>query len=236
MIPKKGYVIPRAREVDMTPQIWNGFSETGQGTLKFYPKKIQTIHYFFENRGSTIVYLQKEIEGCGTAILNKFLKNKKFIGHILINHHRLGKRCEKYAWDILKNADTLMTSQLFQKLEQIQKLWITFDQANVSAWFLGSEPLQKHILSKLQQNYRLIPDETETLFFANTLSLTTQEEIASIESALLLKWGKDIRKKIQLLIKKYGWIPYGYDGPIFWDQKFFLKKIKQLSSLPKQQL
>jgi phosphohistidine swiveling domain-containing protein len=231
MLPKKGFIVPRARQVDMVPQIWNGYSETGSGTLKYYPNKLNNIHYFFENRGSTIVYLQKEMDGCGKLILKKYLKDKNFLSKIVKLHNRLGKEGEQLAWQVLGRLNEIEGAEILAKLKQIQKAWIDFDQVNVLAWFIGGEYLKEYLSEVLTSKYHVLPREMETLFAAKILSLPTQEELVVLKLALKYQDGTPDQKVFHRLEREFGWIPYGYDGPIFWDQQHFKKKFLKLAKL-----
>jgi phosphohistidine swiveling domain-containing protein len=229
MIPKKGFFIPRTRTLSITPQIWNGFSETGSGTAKWYGKKLSEIQYLFHHKQTVQIYHQKEWDNLGNYIFKKILTQPNFFPKIVKAHTKLGKTAENTARKIFKLYNKSNERQLLASVRQLQDAWITFDQANVPVWFIAGEPMHHYITMQLLETYSLSEKEVETLCAANDLSLPALEELFILQSAINLKKGLTITHKIKYLAKEFGWIPYGYDGPEYWDETFYLNKVTALS-------
>lgn len=236
MLPKKGYFIAREREMDMVPEIWNSLSETHTNTKKWHGIKISSFNTFFINRKCICIYNQDELNEIGKFLLNKYITTPPYFNKVKRLHTPYGLKAEKLVRKVLLNQSAIRTAPALKYLSSLKKAWINFDQVNVLPWFLGADFLREYIIGQLTHKYGATPEDIDLLCAADKLSLPAQEELKSYKAALASKKGTDTAKSASLLSKEFGWIPFGYDGPNFWDHVYFQKKIKLLSKKPIGQL
>src|SRR3989344_5855676 len=205
MLPKKGYLIPRARNIDYLPSVWNTISKNHPEMLKIHGIKFNCDVLFFEDGKGIWIYEQKEWNKIAQHLLRYFIHHPNYFSRI----HR----------DQLKTGNFTLTKSI-KSLFYLQKLWFKYDRINTLPWFVGAEALKDYLYLELEK-LNIPRVKIVRLFLPRTLSLTTQEELARYKSALAVKSGKNKKKLARNLSDKFGWIPFGYDGPLYWDNQYF---------------
>ncbi len=231
MLPKKGYYIPRLREMDMVPSVWNNFSECGLGTEKWHGVRIKFYKVFFQNRTHIGIFKELEWNLTGQHLLKRFIKNPGYFNKIWRANEKTGKKTINLSRKIIGSLKHAHLYKALEALTLLKKLWIAYDQINVLPWFFGAEPLRNHLKYELSEKYKIGPEDSEILFRPNMPSLAAQEEVAVYNAAIkYLKTGAAAvtAKKIS---QNFGWMPFGYDGPNYWDKNYYERKIEKIAKI-----
>lgn len=225
MIPKKDYIIPREREMDFTPEVWNSLSETAVETKKWHGVKIECIYNFFINRKCFCIYKKANVDKAGDFIVKKYINNPAYFKKIWSLHKKFGAEAEKTTANIFKTYFQYSPKQEIQALQSLKHHWIRFDQVNVLPWYTGAEKLRENIAQQLNSKYPISEKEILELWAANSLSLPSLEEVKLLSACIAYQKGGDLKKLSKKLSTEFGWIPFGYDGPLFWDKEYYEKEI-----------
>jgi phosphohistidine swiveling domain-containing protein len=131
----------------------------------------------------------------------------------------------------------LNLDQLFAEYQKIENAWVDFDHVNMPTWLIGGEYFQIKLKNKLGM-LGISEEEIYTLLTPNELSFSAKEELGILKIALKLKsdlrsnkkWilSGDARRGMAALVKKYHWIPFGYDGPDLYDTKYYEKAVREM--------
>ena len=105
MIPKKDYIIPRAREVDMVPEIWNGISQTHPNTKKWHGIVFSGFYNMFIDRKYLSAFPKKEWEKISRHLLKKFIGNPKYFNEIKHLHKKYGLPAQNLAQKVSKRVN-----------------------------------------------------------------------------------------------------------------------------------
>ncbi len=229
MLPKKNYVIPREREMDFIPEIWNSLSETVNATKKWHGVKIPRVYNFFINRKCYCIYEKSGLEKVSKYIANRLVTKPAYFKKIWRLHKLFGKQAERIARNVLSTHQKLNSLDEPNVLRLLKANWIRFDQVNVLPWFTAAESLREYIEKRLVSQYKVPEKDIEILRNANTLSLPSLEEVSLFKAGIKHKKGIDLKILCKKLSKEFGWIPFGYDGPTFWDENFYQKKLLSLN-------
>lgn len=228
MLPKADYIIPRAREFDMNPETWNGLSDTSKRTSKLHGKTMPYMWFIIIKRMCYCVYPSKEWKEAEQYILQRFIKQPGYIKEILKLHKAYGNAAQNLARSLLKNYQVLDEAAMLKSLVQIRKAWVDFDEVNVFPWLMGGESIKEYLSKELAEKYKLSTEEIELLCSADDLSLAAKEEVKTYQIAARSSQGESLKKELNYLSREFGWIPYGYDGPTYWDVDYYFNKIKNL--------
>ncbi|OGE74261.1 MAG: hypothetical protein A3I07_00470 [Candidatus Doudnabacteria bacterium RIFCSPLOWO2_02_FULL_42_9] len=222
MLPKKGYLIPRARNIDYLPSVWNTISKNHPEMLKIHGIKFNCDVLFFEDGKGIWIYEQKEWNKIAQHLLRYFIHHPNYFSRIHRDQLKTGQALEKAVLTFLEQLKTgnFTLTKSIKSLFYLQKLWFKYDRINTLPWFVGAEALKDYLYLELEK-LNIPRVKIVRLFLPRTLSLTTQEELARYKSALAVKSGKNKKKLARNLSDKFGWIPFGYDGPLYWDNQYF---------------
>lgn len=123
--------------------------------------------------------------------------------------------------------------KLIEIIKQIQKLWIDYDQTTVLPWYLGSEPFRQMLLDEL----KIPAEDFDLLATPAQKTLASQLEHDLIHYANLIQKNAAIKKDLaKKQTHRYGHLPFGYDGPDFWDEKHFLQKLEEKLALSEEKI
>ncbi|OGZ26731.1 MAG: hypothetical protein A2365_02430 [Candidatus Nealsonbacteria bacterium RIFOXYB1_FULL_40_15] len=226
---KDKYYLFRERPTLFAPCYWNSIYQTSAKTKRLHGTVLDA-QYQHYNSG-------KMLQFCKLADWDKKEKYifKKLIARGYFDKiDKIVQRQKKKIDLFIENFDKEELSRvgfkdLFKLLKKIKALCLDYDSANVMAWLLGSDKLQEYLFKKLnlsEEDFNLIitPEEkTAVSQLENKLVIYSKE----------IKEGRrDINEAAKELSEDYGWIPFGYDGPVYWDKDYFIKKLNE--SFPTQ--
>ncbi len=227
MLPKKGFIIPRARNQDYLPAVWNVFSQSSLVTKKYHGINIKQ-SLFFKDGKALWIFKESDWKKTGQHLLNRFVREKDYFTQIYNKQKQVGLRTINLTHRIikvLKNSD-LTILELVKLIAKLENLWVEYDQINVLPWYLGSEPVKDYLFLKLGE-VGVTNKEIESLLFPKALSLAAQEEIAVLNAASNVKTFKSLSEAANKLSYDFGWMPFGYDGPEYWSSDHYFKVLKQ---------
>ena len=133
------------------------------------------------------------------------------------------------------NFSDYLLDELFEKYEIIKSAWIKFDQYNVLPWFVGGDYFGSYLKNELS-NIGLSDEETTILLTPAKPSFSAEEELQILGLSLEAVENKlntpvlpeYFLKKIDDLVLKYYWVPFGLDGPTVYNRDHYIKTIKEI--------
>ncbi len=179
---------------------------------------------------------ENDYERFGKKLVKKFLRSPRYLPKLITWSQNRQNSLKSFLEKNLSSGKVRKIPD--QKLGQ---LYITFSKKyrlfhlhNTPSWWIGSEAAHHELHTHLAENYSGSPDHllsvlTEPLEYR---SENLNEEIDFLKLAIRAKkLGVDsitIRKAIYRHSSTYGAIPFGYKTGVFWDRKYFEKKLKIL--------
>ncbi len=219
------YIVLRDRKAMLTPTIWNAEVQTSLKVKNFYGQSLTSTWIIFKQGRQISVYLKKEFEQVGKYIAARMFKYKVYFAKIEKRVIEDKNKIEKFLIEINKvDFSKQAFEQLLGQAELIKELWIKFDLANVYAWFIGGDQYKQILEKKLKLS------ENDFLTLATPLEKTYASQFENEYLKCLNKIRKnksDLEKYAEWLANKYGWLPFNYDGPEYWDKKYFIAKLKR---------
>lgn len=194
---------------------------------------------YLENEELAAFYLEEEWTKIGEYITQRIINDKKYIPFVYKLQKERGKMLVAISKEIRKSKlQNLDLNQLFAEYEKLEDAWIHFDHVNVAPWFIGGEYLQTYLRGQLE--ILGVPEKAiATLLAPSELSFSAEEELGILKIALKIKGAArkkkeqtifdDSKKAIHNLVKKYHWIPFGYDGPDLYDFKYYEKAVLEIT-------
>jgi phosphoenolpyruvate synthase/pyruvate phosphate dikinase len=229
MIRKDKYLTPRDRVGMLSPNYWNCVVQTHPKLKKIYGKSLKIVWMkIYHNDGhprQLSIYLKKDFENTGQYIARKLIGRKGFFEKL----EKGEKNCKKEALQFIRKIEKtdltkITLEEILKTAKELKKVWIEYDLWTVPAWFFAGDQYKKLLEKKLN-----LP-EADFLFLSDPLEKT---HTSKLEEAILkgILIAQEYVHKIQSLAaglsKKFGWIPFGYDGPQYWDTEYFIAKIKE---------
>lgn len=232
------YVTMRARAIMFCPAYWNSIVQSSLAVKKLYG--IGIVHAwmnFFKENGQykqKSIYLNKEVETV-----------EKYVVKCLIDKADYFTKIEKK--EMLKRKEIIEFTKKFEKtdiskknfsdliklVKKIKKIWIDYDIITVQIWFYAGDKFKETAKKRLG-----LP-EKDFIFLADPLekSYTSKLQKSLIKGALAVqKNPKKIKNITRNLSNNFGWIPFGYDGPEYWDADYFISKLKEISKIKQNYL
>lgn len=222
---KDKYIILRDRELMLTPDIWNAEVQTSPKLTKIYGRYLKYTWIIFNKGRAESTYLKKDWQAMAKYVALKMVKEKKYFKDIENQVARRRKKIKKFIKEIKRiNLSKLTFNQLYKLAFNLKQVWTGFELANVSAWYLGGD----YYLDLLEEKFRINRDELSVLTSPKEKTEVTKFEITYLNILSALKKKKiSIESAAEILADGYGWLPYNYDGPIYWDKKYFIKKLRE---------
>lgn len=220
------FFIPRNREMLITPASWNLITQTSPITKSIHGDVLQIERNILNNTRLNTVILQDDWDRVGNHIAEKLFTNENYFTNVSSQQDKAIQHIHDFLGEIKTyTISTFTTSQLLDLVTAIQERWLEYDMINVPPWFIGGDTFKNRV-----QEYLSIPEQ-------DFLFLTTPEQktfVSQLEQELLdviynFKKGtiSNLEEIAQTLSEKYGWIPFGYDGLVYWDSNHFVKIIKE---------
>jgi phosphohistidine swiveling domain-containing protein len=239
------YYTPRVRKVGAIPAHWNGRSQSNSKTQEVHGICIHEIWHYIVAGNFTALYVKKEWDTVGEFLRDKMINDKGYISNVYKIQKRAGKSLVKFSHEIkkIKLADYSL-DKLLLLYKELEDLWVKHDQHNVPPWFFGGDPFQQYLHEQLKEKHKVSDDDIAILLTPTKQSFSSEEErqifglaLESIDSGCDFKdpLPPKILVQIEKLVKKYYWIPYGYDGPALYDADHYIRTIKEIIDLNSRQ-
>jgi len=242
------YLIMRERKLMLSPVYWNVIYQTSSKTRRLYNVALNKVWMYFDRNGNQkSIYLKSDWEKKGKYIADKLLKDNSYFKKIKKSINQETFRVEEFLKRIKKiDLSKLDFKNLVSLANRIKNLCLNYDSANVFIWFLAGDEFQK----KIYEIIKIPEKEFLLLITPEEQTAVSQLEYKLLKYANLIKKRRDNLKSLsQKLADKYGWIPFGYDGPEYWTKDYFIKElnknlkkkdldkeIKKIEALSKQNL
>lgn len=232
--PKEKYLIMRDRPHVLSPVYWNALSHTSFITRGIHGIDILKEWNIYKNGRMQSIFIKNDWDKVADIISKKLLKNKKYFRKLQEKLNGAGKRINLFFISFKKkNISKLRFNELVDLAHKIKELWLDYDMVNVPPWHMGGDKFKERIQNLLNLSHE------DFLFLTTPLEKTS---ISKFEYDLLKYTNlvKESKKALETtaenLSEKYGWIPFGYDGPEYWDKNYFIRKLKKDIKTPIEKL
>lgn len=237
MKKEEEFIILRDRAYMLSPVYWNNIIQTSPKLIRIYGKALSfswTKFYKDKNgvRRGVSFYPKNNFDFVARYIAKRifadekyFLKIKEGAEKSRINIIEFIEEIEKK--DFLKLGD----QSLLSLAKKIQSRWIEYDLWTVPGWFIAGDKFKELAKNKLS-----LPDD-DFLFLSDPLEKThaskMEEEILAATICILNKPSRmeEISSKLS---KDFGWIPFGYIGPEYWDSQYFRSRLREKTKIKKE--
>ena len=224
---KEKYLIMRDRQVHLTPLYWNAISEIFSGMDDYHGQRMPIYFSVFKNGRNSGTYLTEHWEQC-----EQYFCEKLFDYDFILNNERKkieasGERIKKFITQFndkkLKDVDF---ASLITLAHEIQAHWIDYDRLTVPYWFFGGDAFKTKVENRMQI------DSEDFAFLTTPITKTavSQMELDVLRAAKSvvddMKVTEDMARELSA---RYGWIPFGYDGPEYWTAEYFAEELKKHS-------
>lgn len=227
---KEKYVILRDRAYMLCPSYWNCIVQTNLGVKRIYGRTLSCswMKFYQDENGiqrGISFYPKKDLEAMSQYIAGKLLKDKKYFSRLEKGEKEKRKAIIKFLSEKEKESlSGLGFDRLLKLAEKIQRHWTDYDIWTVPAWFIAGDEFKELARKKID-----LP-ENDSIILMDPLrkTYTLQLEEAIIKYALAIKEDAcDIKKTARKLSRDFGWMPFGYDGPEYWDSQYFVTKLQE---------
>lgn len=228
-VPKKNkYKIMRNRKLIPIPAFWNGKSQSSKMTEEVHGLALRNWWQYVDRNNYASFYLEEEWANIEKHIGERIIKDKKYTPAVYALQKARGKFLVATSKKIHKHklADFGL-ERLLAEYENLEASWINFDHVNVPPWLFGGEYLQKYLRKQLE-SLGVTEEEVGILLMPSKLSFSAEEELEILKVALKMATGERTEKAINALVKKYHWIPFGYDGPDLYDAEYYEKNVREI--------
>jgi phosphoenolpyruvate synthase/pyruvate phosphate dikinase len=219
------YITIRKRQNMLTAGYWNGIYQTSPLIKKINGTRAEKMWQIYRGGHLEQIHSGKSWYKSGKVISQRLFRDKKYF-LFLKKEIEKAERKAGYFSKKFNNQDLRKFSfkELIKATEQIKSLWFNYDVFNVPAWFWGGDRFRELVKKNLR-----VP-EAKFLALSTPIKKTfvSQLEFDLLSAVVLIKNKESNFEKIAIkLSEKYGWIPFGYDGPEYWGKEYFIKEIKK---------
>jgi phosphoenolpyruvate synthase/pyruvate phosphate dikinase len=238
MKSEQKYIIMRNRTIMFCPAYWNSIVQASPAVKKLYGVNFNHMWMkFFRDQGQSkqeSIYPSRELTSNGKYIVRRLLKEKQYFNKI--NKKEISKRKEIAGFIKIfdkRDISTESFSNLIKLTKKIKKLWIDYDIITVQIWFVAGDLFKEIVKNKLalqEDDFIFLSDQREKTY-------TSKLEEALLKDALIIqKNSKHLHQVARKLSNNFGWIPFGYDGPTYWDVNYFTSRLKKIAKTKKESL
>ncbi|MEI6650107.1 MAG: PEP-utilizing enzyme [Candidatus Moraniibacteriota bacterium] len=218
----KKFVVPMTGEYDLAPIYWNALIQTSPLVSELYGKTFPVEYNFFSEGKMNVVIPEKDWEEVGALVAERLFSENGFYEQIARSTEEAKKEVLSFLAEMEKR-DLEVTSDrdLFGLAERVRDLFMRYDAASVFYRFVAKEPFVKRVSTALG-----IPAED-----LDALSLPEQENHPTRMEREILEVSLDhdpnVNAAVRRLVRRYYWIPFGYDGPSVLDEEYFADRINE---------
>ncbi|MDO8443937.1 MAG: PEP-utilizing enzyme [bacterium] len=229
---KEDFKILRTRKYYPWPADWSIEVHSSAEAREICGQSFANIYFLHDKVFVTALYPTNELKKIGNSILQKIMNDDKYISGINIEQQKRGEDLKRLALETI-GAINSQTNLSFDELNNfslnIKRSWLKYNNLELS-WHIGAESLKYYINEEISKSDFVLSDSVFQLLAAPCEnSFSANEEIDTLKSAIkILGNGSKIDHEINRLVRKYYWIPFGYDGPTFYDEEHYRKVLKDL--------
>ncbi len=226
-------LVTRDRPNVLCPAYWNGISKTSRVTQSVYGTRFQICWTIFLSRGtSQFIFRRREWESRARHIGLRLQGDPRYWKRIIRQVER-GERLVNSFLQAEPPLTSISLDHLIRQTAKIQRIWLHYDATSVFGWFVAADRLAERIADL----NKLTPEEMHILTAPNKPSEVATLEAELIKRSLVVLAKRQVLDRAaQRLSKRYGWIPFGYDGPTVWGTEHFKKELTKKVSLGRAKL
>lgn len=222
-MPKEKYLILRERRDMLNPAYWMFISHTSPINKKLYGINLKLGWIIYKEGTVKGIFKKDDWERVENYITRKIFIDKNYLIRVKRKVETETFKVKNLLQEIAQiNFSSLSFKNLINLTNKIQKSWLHYNATISYAFFLSDK-------------FNEIIKKSFNLPLEEFLILTTPEEKTAVNQLKfeLLKYAKSVKMKKLTLVKAseylswgYGWIPFGYDGPQYWDKNYFIKMLE----------
>lgn len=224
MTPKDKYFIPREREVMFTPCYWNTIIHSSVEVKKLYGVALKQEIAIFSGGSMRTIISASDWNRVANHIAGNFFKRRTYFNKIQRLIERRKTETENFI-TALRSVDFAGQDPKFlaSLAKKLQSVWFAYDSANVPAWFFGGDRFKE----LLNEQINIADKDFEALITPAAQTFVNQLDRSLVMARVAVAQGASIDKEAIKLSNDYGWVPFGYDGPVFWGSQYFVRLIKK---------
>ena len=235
----------------LAPVYWNAVSQTSGFARNVHGICLEKAWQLFRGQQMTMFYLEEDWQRTGAFLLKRVLKEPGYLKEIYSLQHEAGvelaELSNRFYYEDLSGKGL---KELFKMLKELRGAWLKHDSLSILPWFVLGDFLSDYLQLQLKEIFQnLSVDDFHNLSYPAKRSSTANEEIDALALAVSLqssgdkeileenqgaaifeKLTENAQKGILSLVKKYYWVPFGYEGPSTWGKEHYLARLKELVS------
>lgn len=214
------YFIPREREIMLTPCYWNSLSHTSKRVKALYGDVLfREVNIFHKGAFRTAI-LGQEWQRVSHHIASNLYADNAYFQKIKKTVEKRKAETLKYI-KILRSSDIskLTLKRLIKTAKKIKAVWLSYDVASVPAWLMGGDEFR----ALLAREFKISEQDFDLLATPSEPTYASQLEMAVLKAKIVAARGGNVGAEANKLAIRYGWLPFGYDGLIYWDDAYFKK-------------
>jgi len=218
---KEDYKVLRTRKYYPYPSDWNIIVHSSKEAAEICGLSFSNIYFLHDKGFVTALYSTEEWLEIGKRILEKITSNEEFISGIFSEQKRRGERLKEISNSVIKQLDQEKdnsTKSLGELALEVKSHWIEYNNLEL-CWYVGADFLKEHVLEEIEKdNSQFSSEDFQAAVVPAKETFSAQEETDILEAGIsIASAGSSIEKETDDLLKKYYWIPFGYDGPTTYD-------------------
>jgi phosphoenolpyruvate synthase/pyruvate phosphate dikinase len=179
------------------------------------------------------IILNKDFEKSGEYFFSELLKDRNSLKKRLKQSREIANNFLDFCRKKLSGFNEHTNEELIELLEEYYDFYQEFSISNIAPWVFLTDKLSYEILDKLSD---FIKEDINKVFLTlsttNVLSYTKKEELDVLSFTIDIK-EKEIKDfkdipEFKKLVNNNFWIPFDYLGPNIWDEKYYIKRVKEL--------
>ena len=231
------YKVIRNRKCQPLPAVWNGEYQTSEENRLIHGSVLKKIFQFYENGNLVQFYDEDDWDLVAEKTKNRIVEDASYVSEVFKKQLDAGEKLADVANEYRgTDLSKFTTEELIKLLEELNRDNNTFNSYNVTPWFIGGDKVHEYIESAVRRLGEFSLDKFQSLISPDVLSFSGDEERMQLEIAFEIRkqnfsydrLPEEILQRVNILVQKYAWIPFGYDGPDLNDQAFYLNAIQKL--------
>ncbi len=220
------FQIIRDREIMLAPVYWVPMSITSLGAKRIYGIINKNTYQIYKNGRMKAVFIKNEVDQIRECIVSKILDDNNYFNRIrkqIENRENKLNNYFKYFKSI--NLSDLSLHKIIGLIRRMEKVYIDYEDSNISAWFIAADKFQAELEKELNISEKdfllLLTPKTKTA--VNQLEFDLNKYFKQIKTNKL-----ELKTAARKLSEDFGWLPFGFDGPEYWDAKYFENKLEAM--------
>jgi hypothetical protein len=225
---KEKYHVIRTRKASLSPAYWNVEARTSPMIKKIHGASIQKFWIAYHAQGKyRAFFLKREFDYVSSFFAQNLYNKKSYIPAIKRKERSCAKRISQL---LQKLSNSFLEKKSFRELVhdalEIQRCWIEYDVITTPVWGIGGDAFFGKVFQELAiplQDFQMLATP-----LARTYISELEYQLTRHAYQVFVK-KRNLNRSALYFEKTFGWIPFGYDGPVYWDAHYFRKKLTKLT-------